>query len=448
MTEYQKHSFYLDACFFSGAFFSLLPVGVVFFARFFGIETLYSPIVLFLYCVVVALALTAMFLRKRFLHHRSELQEQRLQESLQEMRKFKLAVENASDHIVITDADGIIVYANKAVERITGFAPQEVIGKKAGSKELWGGIMEPAFYKKLWKAIKEDREIFRGEIDNVRKNGEKYIALSSIAPVPNDQGEVEFFVGIERDITHEKEIDKAKTEFVSLVSHQLRSPLTAVRWYTEMLVGGDCGSITDKQKESLEEIEKSNQRMTDLVEVFLNVSRIEMGTFSVFPKPIHPKQILDSILFETRDSAGEKYLDITQELPHEDTTYLLDPILFRILAQNLISNAIKYNREKGSVRIRFAQEESGLVFSVSDTGIGIPAQETRSLFTRMFRAQNAVESTAEGTGLGLYIVKEIVERAGGSIEFSSKENVGSVFTIRFPKTGMKKRSGTKALSST
>lgn len=368
-----------------------------------------------------------------------------MQESIRELTKFQLAVENASDHIVITDEDGIIVYANKAVKEITGFAPQEIIGKKAGSKELWGGIMEPAFYKKLWKAIKEDKKIFRGEINNVRKNGEKYIALSSIAPVPNDQGEVEFFVGIERDITHEKEVDQAKTEFVSLVSHQLRSPLTAVRWYTEMLLGGDCGSITDKQKESLEEIEKSNQRMTDLVEVFLNISRIEMGMFSVFPKPIHPKQILDSILFEARDSAGEKCLDITQELPPEEKTYLLDPILFRILAQNLISNAIKYSREKGSVKIRFAQEGNVIIFSVSDTGIGIPKDAGRLVFTRMFRAQNALESAAEGTGLGLYIVKEIVDRAGGSIHFSSKEGEGSLFTIRFPKTGMKKKSGTKSL---
>jgi PAS domain S-box-containing protein len=129
---------------------------------------------------------------------------------IQELKKFKLAVENAGDHIVITDPDGKIIFANDAVERITGFSVEEIINKKAGVKELWGGQMSQEFYKKLWKTIKEDKKTFSGEILNKRKGGEKYSAFVSISPVLSDKGEVTYFIGIERDITEQKQLEEAK----------------------------------------------------------------------------------------------------------------------------------------------------------------------------------------------------------------------------------------------
>lgn len=119
-------------------------------------------------------------------------------ETEKDLQRFKLAVENASDHIIITDKEGFIVYANKSVERITGFSNNEIIGKKAGSKDLWGGLMGKSFYDGMWDIIKNKKEPFYGEIKNRRKDGSEYYAYLSVSPVLDKRGEVQFFVGIER----------------------------------------------------------------------------------------------------------------------------------------------------------------------------------------------------------------------------------------------------------
>ena len=200
------------------------------------------------------------------------------EELAKDLEKFKLAVDNVSDHVVITDPEGIIIYGNKAIEKITGYSFNEFMNKKAGV--LWrSDKMSKEFYEKMWKTIKEDKDIFTGEIINKRKNGEEYHVMASISPILNRRGEIMFFVGLEKDITKEKEIDRAKTELISLASHQLRTPLSTINWYTEMLLSGDAGEINDDQKSYLQEIYTGNQRMVDLVNALLNVSRLELGTF-------------------------------------------------------------------------------------------------------------------------------------------------------------------------
>lgn len=438
---------YLDSCFFLSVLFALLPIFTVVYVERIGVTALLSVLILFLYSVMALLFLWLSLSHKRKNFLKSEEQEQKLRASVQELKKFQLAVDNASDHIVIADADGMILYANKAVKEITGFSQSEVLGKKAGGKDLWGGNMGPGFYKKLWEVIKKKKQIFRGEVRNRKKNGEGYIAALSIAPVIDKEKRVEFLVGIERDITKEKEIDRAKTEFVSLVAHQLRSPLTAMRWYVEMLLGGDRGDITGLQKESLEEIQNGNQRMTDLVNMFLNISRIEMGTFSIYPEEVSPRSIVEVALLEMKDIYEKKALVINTEFAIGEKKYMLDAVLFRIIAQNLISNAVKYTHQEGSVTIQLYEKEGFLTLSVSDTGIGIPLKERKFIFSRMFRAKNAVSEDAQGNGLGLYIVKEIVDEARGSVAFTSEENKGTNFIVRFPVTGMQKKEGTKRLSA-
>src|SRR3989344_5533840 len=163
-----------------------------------------------------------------------------------EMEKFKQAVDGASDHIIITDPEGTILYGNKAVENITGYTPEEAVGKKAG--QIWGGRMSKEFYEKLWRTIKTEKKSFIGEVVNTRKNGEIYTAELRIAPILAKNGEVQFFVGIERDITKMKEVEQMKSDFVSFTSHQLRTPLTVIKWNSEMLKSVDNGKLTREQK--------------------------------------------------------------------------------------------------------------------------------------------------------------------------------------------------------
>ncbi len=378
-----------------------------------------------------------------------DVQEERSRaESLaSDLEKFKIALDGTSDHVVITDPNGVALYANAGLKRITGFSPAEVIGKKVGTKELWGGNMNQEFYEELWRIIKIEKKPFVGEITNTRKDGTSYQALSSISPILNKHGALEFFVGIERDITKEKEIDNAKTEFVSLASHQLRTPLSAINWYTEMLLSEDAGSITDTQREYLNEVSHGSRRMVELVNALLNVSRIELGTFAVQPEPTDVVELARDVLNELKSKISEKKLLVEEKFSEHLPKMLVDPKLTRIVFQNLLTNAVKYTPEEGkiSVSISLNEDEKMFIVSVSDTGYGIPKEDRSRIFTKLFRASNIREKETDGTGLGLYIVKSIVEHSGGAVTFESEEGRGTTFTLTLPVSGMLPQEGNKQI---
>ena len=368
-----------------------------------------------------------------------------LQQKNLQLEQYKIAFESTSDHIVLTDVDGFIIFANKAVTTITGYSTAEIIGTKAG--KLWGGLMPKSFYEQLWHTIKEEKRPFRGEVHNRRKNGDDYIAWASISPVIDEHGEVRGFVGLERDITREKEIDRAKTEFVGLASHQLRTPLTAINWYSEVLLSTDAGVLTAKQKDYVREIAAGSQRMTALVNALLNVARIEAGTFSVSPERVYIQEIIETVLKENQPRLHAKKLSVVREIDVHAPVVNVDRQLMYIVVQNLVTNALKYTPDNGTVTLKYGIDQGRPVFSVSDTGFGIPAGQQEKIFSKLFRADNVRDRESEGTGLGLYIVKSILDHTSGSISFTSKENKGSTFTVTLSADGMQPKAGTKRLNT-
>lgn len=372
-----------------------------------------------------------------------EVEKSKTEVLAKDLEKFKLAVDNASDHIIITDAEGIVVYANKGVERITGFKASEVIGKKSGSKDTWGGLMPPDYYKNMWDVIKKKKQVFISELKNRRKDGEIYEVAASISPILDAGGNVLFFIGIERDITKEKQIDKAKTEFVSLASHQLRTPLAAINWYAEMLLDGDAGKLNPEQREHIEEIYQGNQRMVELVNALLNVSRLDLGTFVIDPQPTDLKLLAEAVIKEQLVSIKEKSLLFKAQYAKDLPQVNVDQKLMRMIFQNLISNAVKYTPEKGKITLAMSWDKQGILFTVADTGYGIPKSQQNMIFQKLFRADNVKGKDTEGTGLGLYIVKEIMDEAKGKVWFESAENKGSKFYVLLPLQGMTAKSLTK-----
>jgi PAS domain S-box-containing protein len=378
-----------------------------------------------------------------------EMEKENIEKLLNDLEKFKLAVENASDQVIITDIEGIVIYGNKAVEKITGFTPNEAIGKKAGT--LWKTPMPQEYYENLWDIIKIKKEVFTDEIKNKRKNGEYYIANISISPVLDSLGNAIYFVAIEHDITKEKEIDRAKTEFVSLASHQLRTPLSSINWYTEMLLAGDAGKINEEQEKYLNEIAIGNKRMVDLVDSLLNVSRLDLGTFIIEPEILNIVEVSKSVISELKQQIENKKIKIEELYKDDVGDFVADRKLIRIIFQNLLSNAVKYTLDSGNINIEILKIKNGdnwggkninedsLAIKISDSGIGIPKNQQDKMFSKMFRADNARESETEGTGLGLYIIQSIVDKSGGSIWFESEENKGTTFYVIFSKDGMKKR---------
>lgn len=265
----------------------------------------------------------------------------------------------------------------------------------------------------------------------------------------NEAGQPEMLEGTYQDITKEQEVDQAKTEFVSLASHQLRTPLSAINWYSEMLLSGDSGKLNQQQQELMQQVADSNRRMIDLVGSLLNVSRIDLGTFAVDPVPTDFKAVAESVLGELQAPIATKNLKVTTWYAPELPLIPADPKLLRMVFQNLLSNAVKYTPEKGEIRLAVGPEPSGkeVRITVADTGFGIPLNAQEKIFTKLYRADNAREKDADGNGLGLYIVKSIVEQSQGKIWFESQENKGTTFFVHLPLSGMRKKTGAKALEA-
>ncbi|MCL4406208.1 MAG: ATP-binding protein [Patescibacteria group bacterium] len=355
--------------------------------------------------------------------------EKRISENLAaDLQKFRLAVDSASDHIMITDPDAKIIYANHAAEAMTGYSFEEMEGK---TPALWGGQMPDEFYKQMWDTIKNKKMPFIGELQNRRKDGVVYTAELRISPILDGSGNVRFYVGVERDITKTKEIDRAKTEFVSLASHQLRTPLSIINWYSEMLLGGDVGKITLKEKTYLDEIYRTNKRMIDLVNALLNVSKIDLGTFPIEPEAVDVAAISDSVIGELEPQMRERHIVVDKKygsMPKIEA----DPKIIRIIIQNLLSNAVKYSKEGGRITESIQKESGNLSITVADNGIGIPSGQQDKIFAKLFRADNAREVDPDGNGLGLYLIKSLVEQLGGRIWFESAENKGTTFFVILP----------------
>jgi len=367
------------------------------------------------------------------------------------LRKFKLAVEGSFDYVLFADPDGMILYANPAIERITGFTPREVLGKKAGTKELWGGLMGKPFYERLWKTIKHDKRVFVGEVKNKRKDGTLYDAFHTITPILDEKGNLQFFLEIQRDITHDKEVDRAKTEFVSLASHQLRTPMTAINWYSEMLLSGDVGPLSDEQSRYLKEIYQGSQRMVRLVNDLLNVSRLETGGVLVEPIPAELSPIIIDSIKESKFVETGKEALVRFEKPKEEINLAVDVELLSQVLRNLINNAVRYRFDRSNQQVEISLDKrsvegvNSLVIKVRDNGIGIPKAEQHRIFEKFFRASNARKTAGDGSGLGLYISKTVVEKWGGKIWFESAEGKGTAFYVTIPLTGMDFQKGEKKL---
>lgn len=262
----------------------------------------------------------------------------------------------------------------------------------------------------------------------------------------DDSGKPVRAVGVIWDVTSEMEVDRAKTEFVSLASHQLRTPLSAINWYTEMLLAGDAGKLNKEQKQYLEEIYHGNQRMVELVNSLLNVSRLELGTFAIEPEMCNITDLAEIIVKEISPEIAKKKQKFTKKYSKNIPQTMLDKKLTIMILQNLLSNAIKYTPEKGKVNLEIGLEKGCLQIKISDSGLGIPASQQNKIFSKLFRADNVRATDTEGTGLGLYIIKSILDNVNGKIWFESIENKGTTFFVCLPPTGMIKKEGTKGLA--
>ncbi|QQR78597.1 MAG: PAS domain S-box protein [Candidatus Moraniibacteriota bacterium] len=504
--------------------------------------------------------------------------ESRLEEQRNELKKFQLAAEKSYNHLIITDENGIVMYANPAASLNTGYSNAEMMG---GKPSLWGKQMPREVYEDMWRTIKTEKKSYSGELLNRRKDGTKYLVSASITPILDDDGQVRYFVGIERDITEERaqrerdrenmqqlesvngrlasekaraegilrylrsiaegvfatdrrgmivfvndaaaamigktpsdllgeqsidffkfyigsgkeatrilpsadalklghprpfpreaflalsesstlpisgsyapiveaehisgtiivfhditkqhELEKMKENFLSIAAHQLRTPLGSMRWTMELLMNGDLGKVPKSAHVALTQLYDNSSRMLTIVKDLLNVSKIEQGrTQEAFAKT-DIVNLVGEVVKAMSGAAKKKGQRLSLEKPKANIPELVvtQKHLFEAI-ENLISNAVRYNRERGSVVVEVRQDKNFVTVSVTDTGIGIPKTDQAKIFSKFYRASNAVSHYTDGSGLGLAVVKSYVEENGGSVSFESEENVGTTFIVHLP----------------
>lgn len=337
------------------------------------------------------------------------------------------------DGAIATDEFGRIVRVNPAALEILEYSDEEVLGE-------WFPKIVIALDENLTPLSLIDRPITRSFLTGKpisekmlyrTKTGMYKPVAVTVSPILLEGrpiGAIEVF----RDITVEQNVDRMKSEFISLASHQLRTPLSAVKTYAHMLLEGYMGDLVPAQKKALRTILSASNRMNELVNMLLNVTRVESGSLAINAKAHSMQRLAEEVARELQLAASEKNISLHLKLPKEQCIVRTDNLLAKEILINLVTNAVKYTPEGGAVTIKLACKNSEAIFTVSDTGIGIPAYSQEHIFTKFFRAQNVVKRETTGTGLGLYLVKGLVDAIGGRVWFTSKENAGSSFYFSLP----------------
>lgn len=229
-------------------------------------------------------------------------------------------------------------------------------------------------------------------------------------------------------------LDDQKSKFISVAAHQLRTPLSAIRWSLGYLLSDRAKKMSEEQETLLRQAYESTVRLVHLVNDLLGIDRMEGGrtTFTLVPIDLH--DAIKSVLADIASNALHRNVsvEIKNQLP-ADAFAFADIVQLRLVLQNIIENAVRYTLSGGSISVALAQVGETLSISVADTGIGIPADQQEQIFRQFFRARNAVKVETEGSGLGLSLAQETLERMGGSISFTSEENKGSTFILTLPK---------------
>ena len=228
-----------------------------------------------------------------------------------------------------------------------------------------------------------------------------------------------------------KELDRQKDELLGIVSHQLATPISALKWDFEMLLDGDFGEFNAEQKTFFGKLQEVAKHLADLASMILDVSRIQLGRMKVDRTDLDLQAFFGEILTVMEAKAQERKVNLVSSVPKNIGTASLDKRLMHMIVENLMSNAIKYTPGGGHVKLDVALAGKELKISVSDTGCGIPKQDQDKIFGKLFRASNV--RSVDGNGFGLYVVKGATEAQGGTITFESKENIGTKFTAIIPK---------------
>ena len=336
--------------------------------------------------------------------------------------------QNSPIPYMLLDEFGTITSANIAAGRLYNQQPHTLVGETVFDSIFSAEVDHVAvLQQKYTSGVPVGDETVQVHT----KNGSTSWVLLSLFPYRNAYGEKIGLLTLV-DITKQKQIENAKAEFVSLASHQLRTPIAGIKWSAELLQLNPDKNLTDKQLRYVDRLLIGVRRMALLVDDFLRVSRFELGTFQPEMQKISLRPLIADIVKEQEDAVSKKDINVRTFYDETVPEFVTDPNLIRMAVSNLYSNAVKYTKPGGTVHVGYKKVHDEVHISVVDNGMGIPARDQERIFSKLYRASNASRNVPDGTGLGLYIAKEAIEVLKGKISFTSVENVSTTFEIVIP----------------
>ena len=328
----------------------------------------------------------------------------------------------------VIDEFGVVTSANTAAARLLGMQQKRMVGVNVFAVlDTASDQHKDTLINKFSNGIGVSDELVR-----LKRSDHKEIwGLLSLFQFTNASQQKQGLLTLV-DITKQKKAEDAKSEFVSLASHQLRTPIAGMKWSAELLEMDSPHTLTDRQHKYMDRLLESIGRMSVLVDDFLRVSRFELGNFQADYQSVDLPQLIADVMGELAEKVKTKELQLHTDYDPEIINIVSDPNLLRMIVTNLCSNAVKYTPAGGKVQVTYKQENGLLKLEVADSGMGIPTEDQEQIFSKLFRATNAVRDVPDGTGLGLYIVREAVSVLRGKIYFTSTPGSGTVFTVQIP----------------
>jgi two-component system phosphate regulon sensor histidine kinase PhoR len=338
-------------------------------------------------------------------------------------------MDSIADGVLVTDVLGTIQILNPKAKEILGLYAESAIGQSAVEFiQRFDDVPYDVMHEKFQKII-ERGETFRTDI-KLSLPTTRFYTLS-LGPVRSKDGLVQGIVAVLSDITQLKEMDQMKTDLMSMVTHEIRTPLATVRGFAQILLKGGIGN--EKSSEFLEIINRQSNRLVNLVNDFLDITRIESGRQVVTKGPVDLDKLIKNAVADLKPLADEKNISLQyQQLPTPIPEIFGDRNLVEQVLINLLSNAIKYSPKGAWARVSVAQRNGHMAVSVQDNGLGIPKESVSRLFEKFYRVRNDDRKDIIGTGLGLSLAKQIIDVHGGTISVESEHGEGSKFTFTIP----------------
>jgi PAS domain S-box-containing protein len=378
--------------------------------------------------IVVRRALEKRSLQKEAEFLRRE-RERSLRDVATEKSKIRTIINCMGDGVLVCDREGCIVLSNPAASRMLKVAEASLMGNF---------LSQCGFHADLSRTIEESLKAKDLSYTSVSQelsidDSAEIFLRAHTAPVRDDLGETIGSVTVLQDISHLKELDKMKSEFIAMVTHELRAPIAAVEQQLTVILNRMAGEVSAKQEQLLTRAKERTKGLLDLIKDLLDLSKIEAGRMVQYKEPLTLQEIVQKVVDLMRVEAENKKIDLEFPAPSQNPVILADRTSMEGIFTNLISNAIKYTPEGGKVCVALTDEGGFVKATVSDTGIGIKKIDLPRIFDKFYRVRTVETRQIVGTGLGLSIVKSIVDAHLGSISVESEEGGGTTFTILLPK---------------